>query len=228
MYNLKSKFSITLIFAVLALFNACSNNNYNFNKFDPIEPINKKIFCFNQITDEIIFKPSIKTYNRNIPTFVRNIIDNFFFNLTIIPTITNNILRGDFFKVPKNSMQLFLNSSIGIFGLFDVGYKFDLTKEESTFSDTIIHYGYNTPFYFMMPFLGPSTMMTFISFLPDYFFNPQSILNHNYKKYLFWGVLFNKKIQLLEKQAIINMSYIDRYACMRNAYLQYNKFNIQY
>jgi phospholipid-binding lipoprotein MlaA len=151
--------------------------------------------------------------------------------LAIIPTVTNNLLQGDFKKANNNTNLFMLNSSIGFLGMFDLSVQYHISKEkELSFSNTFVHYNYDTPFYFVLPILGPSTMTNLVTFIPDYFFNPQSTLSKKYKQYIFWSVLFNKKVQLLEKEVLMNISSSssDEYAFVRNAYLQYNKFNIYY
>lgn len=211
---------------------SCSQNiKLTNNKFDPIEVLNRKIFLFNKVSDKVIFKPAIDTYNSNIPYFVKDIVNNFCSNIAIIPTITNNILQGNIKEAQNNTFVFFINSSVGNLGMFDISLKLGMSAgKELSFSNSLVYYKYNTPFYFVLPILGPSTMTNLVTFIPDYFFNPQSILNKKYKKLLFWSVLFNKKVQLLEKEFLMNMSSssIDEYAFVRDAYLQYNKFNIYY
>jgi phospholipid-binding lipoprotein MlaA len=232
MQNIKVNYLLIAIIFKLIFLSGCGNiKNYNSNEFDPIEPFNRKVFIFNKVADDIIFKPTIKAYNNSTPQFVKNIVDNFCANLSVIPTITNNILQGNLITAGNNSIRFVLNSSVGCFGMFDISSNLNLKKEnEISFSNTLIYYGYNTPFYFILPILGPSTMSNLVTFIPDYFFDPQSILSKKYKKQLFWSILFNKKIQLLQKQVLMDMSSssIDEYAFVRNAYLQYNKFSIYY
>ena len=232
MHKIINKLLIILILIISSFISGCSTTkSLSSNKFDPIETFNRNVFFFNKIADDIIFKPSIKIYNKSTPMLVKNIINNFCLNIAILPTITNNILQGNITEAKDNSLTFLINSSIGHLGMFNFANRFNIISgKELSFSNTLVFYEYNTPFYFVLPILGPSTMTNLITFIPDYFFNPQSILSKKYKKFLFWSVLFNKKVQLLEKEVLINMSSssMDEYAFVRNAYLQYNKFNIYY
>lgn len=232
MHKLRNNILIMFIILLNIITISCSQNiKLTNNKFDPIEVLNRKIFLFNKVSDKVIFKPAIDTYNSNIPYFVKDIVNNFCSNIAIIPTITNNILQGNIKEAQNNTFVFFINSSVGNLGMFDISLKLGMSAgKELSFSNSLVYYKYNTPFYFVLPILGPSTMTNLVTFIPDYFFNPQSILNKKYKKLLFWSVLFNKKVQLLEKEFLMNMSSssIDEYAFVRDAYLQYNKFNIYY
>ena len=230
MRKLKKLIIPSIIIITNILFIGCSKS-VSSNKFDPVENFNRKVFIFNKISDDIIFKPTIKIYSNYTPLFVKNIINNFCSNITVIPTITNNILQGDLKKAANNTATCLINSTFGCFGMLNISSKMNFFQgKELSFSNSLIYYEYNTPFYFVLPILGPSTITNLVTFIPDYFFNPQSILNRKYKKFLFWSMLFNKKVQLLEKEVLVNISAssIDEYAFVRNAYLQYNKFNVYY
>ena len=232
MQTLNGKLLIIIIISINIFFLGCAKNiNLDSNKFDPVEPFNRKIFLFNQISDNTIFKPAIRMYSENTPQFVKNVVNDFCSNIASISTIANNLIQFNLEEARNNSIVFLINSSIGQAGLFNISSKYGiLPGKELSFSNTLVFYEYNTPFYFILPILGPSTMTNLITFIPDYFFNPQSILNNKYKKLLFWSILFNKKVQLLDKEVLVNMSSssIDEYAFVRNAYLQYNKFNVYY
>ena len=58
---------------------------------DPLEPMNRAIFEFNEIVDDNVLKPIAKGYKYVTPDPVEVGISNFFSNLGEIGTITNDL-----------------------------------------------------------------------------------------------------------------------------------------
>ncbi|MFL6653206.1 MAG: MlaA family lipoprotein, partial [Sulfurifustis sp.] len=61
---------------------------------DPLEPINRAIYTFNDKLDRYLLKPVAKGYRAVIPGPVRRSVSNFFSNLHEPAVIVNNALQG--------------------------------------------------------------------------------------------------------------------------------------
>ena len=61
--------------------------------YDPIEPINRAIFSFNNAADQIILEPVAKGY-RKLPSPIQSGISNFLSNLRTPLVIVNQFLQG--------------------------------------------------------------------------------------------------------------------------------------
>ena len=61
--------------------------------YDPIEPINRAIFGFNNMADKIILEPAAQGY-RKLPTPIQSGISNFLSNLRMPIVIVNQMLQG--------------------------------------------------------------------------------------------------------------------------------------
>ena len=85
---------------------------------DCFEGLNRGIFAFNQALDRIIVEPIAKGY-RYLPGPIRNGTSNFLNNLSLVVTIPNNLLQGDFALAGKNTARFAVNSTIGVLGLLD-------------------------------------------------------------------------------------------------------------
>ena len=61
--------------------------------YDPLEPLNKRIYAFNRIFDDYVFLPALKAYRFIFPEFVRNRFQDFWANIGEIPNIYNSLLQ---------------------------------------------------------------------------------------------------------------------------------------
>ena len=86
--------------------------------FDPIEPINRAIFRFNNIADKIVLEPAAKTY-RTLPSPIQSGIGNFLSNLRAPLVIVNQLLQGQGGNAAETTGRFLVNSTAGFFGLFD-------------------------------------------------------------------------------------------------------------
>ena len=98
---------------------------------DPLEPINRVIFEFNEVVDDNILEPVAKGYKYVTPDPVERGVSNFFSNLGEINTIANDLLQLKFQQAAKDSLRFVVNSTIGVFGIFDVATTFGLSKNKS-------------------------------------------------------------------------------------------------
>ena len=73
--------------------------------YDPLEPINRAIFSFNNAVDKIVLEPAAKGY-RKLPSPIQSGISNFLGNLKLPLVILNQI--SSFFQVFIFSFQVFL------------------------------------------------------------------------------------------------------------------------
>ncbi len=125
---------------------------------DCSEKFNRATFAFNQVLDGAIFKP-VATVYRKLPSPLRSGVGNSIDNLSNLITIPNNILQGDFAKAGVNTGRLVLNTTVGIFGIFDVAQQLGLDEyEKEDFGQSFARHGIGPGCYIVLPVLGPSTV----------------------------------------------------------------------
>ena len=95
---------------------------------DCFEGLNRATFKFNQGLDKAIIKPIAKGY-RKLPDPVQRGTSNAVKNLSTLITIPNNVLQGDFKTAGLNTARLTVNTTIGIFGIFDVAKQMGLVTD---------------------------------------------------------------------------------------------------
>ena len=124
---------------------------------DCFEGLNRATFGFNQALDGIIFKPVANVYKK-LPGQIKSGVSNSLDNLSILVTVPNNIIQGDFSKAGVNSGRFIINSTLGILGLFDVAQSFGLIKQDrEDYGQSLAKLGAGPGCYVVLPILGPST-----------------------------------------------------------------------
>lgn len=152
-----------------------NNSIYQDKIYDPLESVNRKIYIFNDYFDRYSFTPFIKIYHKNVPQQIRNSIHNFSVNISLPMSFFNSLLQGK----SENSVAIFssfvVNSTIGIFGLFDVAGKKNIKYYNEDFGQTLGKYGVSTGPYLVLPFLGPSDLRDFSGQIVDTSIDPMRI-----------------------------------------------------
>ena len=125
---------------------------------DCFEGLNRATFAFNQGLDKAIFEPIAKGY-RKLPSPIRTGTGNVVSNLSNLITIPNNLLQGDFKTAGINTARLSVNTTIGIFGIFDVAQQIGFVKDykREDYGQTLGTWGVGEGCYVVLPILGPST-----------------------------------------------------------------------
>jgi len=197
---------------------------------DCFEGLNRATFSLNKGLDKVIFKPIAKGY-RKLPTSVRTGTSNALINISSLITIPNNILQGQFKTAGANTGRFVINTTVGIFGIFDVAEKMGFSEyEKEDYGQTLAVWGVGAGCYVVLPVLGPSTVRdTFGSFVNvlggDPYYNASTHGNNEYlsdslyvKTKIVTGVDFRAKN--LESLENLEKNSMDFYASIRSLYLQ--------
>ncbi|MGV3739689.1 MAG: MlaA family lipoprotein [Gammaproteobacteria bacterium] len=197
------------------------------NPEDPYESINRRIFTFNRGLDKVVLKPIAKIYNFLVPTRGRAIINNFYTNINMIPTFINDLLQADFTHASQDAHRLVLNSTIGIGGIFDLATMNGFPLRSNDLGITFAVWGDKKSPYVVLPFLGPSTIRDGMGMLFDYtFFTPYPYIPY-VPLYTLLAVRYvDLRAQMFDTDRLIEES-LDKYAFVRDAYLQHRNYLIQ-
>lgn len=125
---------------------------------DPWEGFNRRMYYFNAKADQYVLLPVVSGYKAVTPDIVEKGVSNFFSNLGEIPVFINSLLQ---FK-PAVAVETFgrfaVNTTIGIFGLFDVATPIGLDEQDEDFGQTLGFWGIAPGPYLILPLLGPSSL----------------------------------------------------------------------
>ncbi len=125
--------------------------------YDPLEPINRAIFSFNNVADKIVLEPIAKGYKK-LPSPLQSGISNFLSNLRTPLVVVNQLLQGQGQNAFQSSGRFIVNSTVGILGLIDVADKVGLEEKEEDFGQTLATWGVGDGFYVVLPLFGPSNL----------------------------------------------------------------------
>lgn len=140
---------------------------------DPLEPLNRVFFEFNDKLYFWVLKPVKTGYSFILPAEIRECFGNFFNNLAAPIRLVNNILQGRFNDAGIVLSRFLINSTIGVYGFADVALQeFNLEPRLADFGQTLGFYGIGEGVYICWPVLGPSNMRNTAGLLGDTVLNP--------------------------------------------------------
>jgi len=143
---------------------------------DPLEPLNRKIFAFNQVVDHALFRPVAKTYVTVVPDDARHAVHNVLDNMKEPTLFFNNVLQGEFKRAEITLGRFLVNSTVGFGGLVDVMTLSGVERQPADFGQTLYVWGTPSGPYLMLPILGPSNPRDAIGGGVDSYADPATIL----------------------------------------------------
>jgi phospholipid-binding lipoprotein MlaA len=198
--------------------------------YDPLEPINRGIFWFNDKFYFYALKPVARVY-RHVPEDLRVGIRNFFSNLETPVRAINSGLQGKFRDSGTELTRFFVNTTLGIGGFFDPAREhFNLRLKNEDTGQTLGYYGIGPGPYLVLPFLGPSNLRDGIGEIAD------TALDLDYR---FWGLhkpghnhdyLGARSLDTVNETSLDKDTYegikkdaLDPYLFLRDAHAQYRR-----
>lgn len=190
---------------------------------DPWEGFNRSMFAFNEQVDKYVTKPAAKAYQWAVPQMADDSITRFFRNLYAPITLMNQLLQGKFHHAAETTSRFMFNSTLGIAGLLDVATPMGLTRKSEDFGQTLATWGVNSGPYLMLPLLGPSTLRDTVARPVDSAPDARAYMSQTAAFSLLAINLMDTRADLLSAEKFIEG---DRYAFVRNYYLQQREFDI--
>ena len=188
---------------------------------DPLEPMNRAIYKFNDGVDTVIMKPLAEVYQAVLPPFVRTGISNVFSNINDIVVALNNLLQGKIGPAFSDISRVMVNTTVGVLGVMDVATELGIEKNDEDFGQTLGYWGIGDGPYLVLPFLGPNTVRDFAGRIVDWETDPTSYIDPNRDRNAIQGFrLVTRRAELLNASKVLEVAAIDEYEFLRDAYLQ--------
>ena len=238
MINIKSLIIICIVFTNYAVLSdeadkvttTSSDFETSYNEdeiFDPIEPINRVIFRFNNVADKIILEPVAKGY-RNLPSPVQSGISNFLSNLRMPLVIVNQLLQGQGRNAAESTGRFLVNTTVGVFGLGDVADKIGLEEKDEDYGQTLAIWGVGDGFYIVLPIFGPSNLRDTAGLLLTATTDPVNA--YAVSEGEGWVVpvrttinAVDRRSKIIDEVNALRNNSIDYYAAVRSSYYQNRK-----
>lgn len=201
--------------------------------YDPIEPVNRGIFWFNDTLDSNILSPVSVAYNDYVPEVARTGVKNFFTNLKTPIYLVSDLLTADFSAFGNHGMRFLLNSTLGIAGFLDVATDSGFEHEDADIGTAFGKWGIGGGPYIVLPFFGPSNLRDLFGEAGDWALNPMNAAIvyppiHN-DPYMDIGAGLNAASALSTRAGLESSiqsgkeGAIDYYLFVREAYTQYRQ-----
>jgi len=195
--------------------------------YDPIEPLNRAIFSFNNTADKIILEPVSKGYKK-LPSPVQSGVSNFLSNLRMPLVVVNQLLQGQGKNASESAGRFLVNSTIGILGLIDVADKMGLEEKKEDFGQTLATWGVGDGFYIVLPFFGPSNVRDTAGMVIAYTTDPINAYAVNEGEA--WVVplrtavnAVDQRSKIIDEVNALRDNSVDYYAAVRSSYYQNRK-----
>ena len=152
---------IVVLFVICVILQGCATapkkDDPDLDPVDPHEKVNRASYDLTDRVDRLIFEPVVNVYIDYVPNAAQRSIGNFYDNLSYPNVVLNDFLQGKVRQGLQDSLRFFVNSSVGLFGLFDMATHMGLQKHDEDFGQTLGVWGVNPGSYLFIPFLGPSS-----------------------------------------------------------------------
>lgn len=188
---------------------------------DPLEPMNRKVFAFNDAIDRAVLKPVATVYRDTVPQPVRTGVTNFVGNFKDVWSAVNQFLQGKPGDGFSDLMRVGTNSVFGVFGLFDVATGLGMPAHREDLGQTLGRWGVGQGAYLVLPFFGPSTLRDVTDLPFDLYVSPTGLIEdipaRNAARTL---TIINARANLLQASSLMDDIALDKYVFLRDAYLQ--------
>jgi len=194
---------------------------------DPWQGVNRGIYRFNDGLDRVVLKPVAKGYRAVTPDWFRAATGRVLANLEYPVTAVNQLLQGKALLFLQDSGRFLTNTTLGIGGLFDVAAMLGMPSNDEDFGQTLAVWGVPSGPYFMIPFLGPSSLRDAPARIPDYVLRP--LRYTRVPAAADYGTtaldFVDARARLLSSDATLDSAY-DKYGVLRDAWVQNREYLI--
>ncbi len=189
---------------------------------DPLENFNRAMFTVNDNIDKYALKPTAEVYHDHVPSFVQTGVYNFFGNLGDVWTALNQFLQGRLGDGVTDTMRVAINTVFGFAGVLDIASEAGLPKHKQDFGATLGTWGLPSGPYVVLPFFGPSNVRDAAALPVDvkgdvYWHYAEPVAARNAGTAL---RVVDTRSGLLDAGGLIEEAALDRYAFLRDGYMQ--------
>lgn len=145
---------------------------------DPLEPVNRAVFWFNDQLDIYVLEPIARGYDEVTPQPVKHSVTNFFRNLASPIYMASNLvqLKADRFLI--SFTRFLVNSTIGVGGLFDPASSMNLPYRYDDLGTALGYWGVPPGPFLVVPIVGPYNFRDGFGAIADSFASPIYYINY--------------------------------------------------
>lgn len=211
-----------LLFSVMLLlaFAGCATGP-NANPTDPLEPMNRSIYKFNDAVDGAVLKPMANGYKAVVPSPVRQGVTNFFSNIGDVWSMINHALQFEIVNAGKTAVRLGINTIFGIGGIFDLATDAGIEPPKADLGQTLGKWGVPSGPYVVIPILGPSSVRDGTGTVTATYYDPVNRVSDNATRNVLTVTrIVDIRTQLLNATDAVDAIALDKYSFIRDVYLK--------
>lgn len=230
MFKQTSTYRYAAWLSLVAIFSGCAATSATNNHVlsDPLEPMNRAVFRFNDELDKIVIQPVARAYRAVLPTGLRNVVSNVFSNVGEVFNIANNLLQGKPVETAESFMRFTINTVFGLGGTMDIATLMHLNAHKQDFGVTLGVWGIPTGPYLVLPLLGPSSLRDTVGTAAHFIVDPVNNYSNVPVRNTASGVrLVNARANLLDAGKLLDAAALDKYSFVRDAYLQRRNYQVK-
>jgi len=198
--------------------------------FDPLEPMNRFFFEFNDKLYYWVLNPLNRVYTSVLPLDVRYSIGNFFNNIAAPVRFINNVLQWKINDAGVVLSRFLINSTLGVYGFGDPAFRdFGLEPRPEDFGQTLGYWGLGEGIYLCLPVIGPSSVRDTFGFVVDATTHPMVYFVDDI--WVSAGYYTAGRVNLLSLNPDVYEDLkkyaLDPYVSMRQVYLDYRRIRVE-
>jgi len=187
--------------------------------WDPLEPGNRVVFGFNEITDRFLIGPISDVYGFLMPDPGERAVRRMFRNLSEPVSFMNHMLQFHPEPAGQTFVRFCVNTTVGVAGIFDVANGIGLPPQPTDFGGTLYRYGAPAGPYLVLPLFGPTTARDTVGDVVDSSVMPQRyLLSTTIQLVLQTGNGITQRREAADALAALRDGAVDFYAALRSAY----------
>lgn len=215
---------LAVFFCVLA---GCASGPRSDSR-DPWEPVNRKIWDFNEAVDQAVLKPVASTYKEVVPPVIRKGVNNFFSNLGDAWSFVNNVLQLKPLGAVESLTRFNVNTILGMGGLFDVASEMNIDRHKEDFGQTLGRWGVKSGPYLVLPLLGPSTLRDTAAMALNSVGDPVVHLRDvPIRNSMYVARAIDTRARYLGATNVLEEAALDRYTFARDVFLQIRRRDVE-
>ena len=205
---------------LLALATGCATGP-NTNPADPLEPMNRAVYKFNDALDSAVVKPVAKGYQAVVPSPIRTGVSNFFSNLGDVWSLVNHVLQFEFANAGKTAARLGINTFLGLGGVLDIATDAGIEVPKADLGQTLGKWGVPSGPYVMLPLLGPSSVRDGVGTITATYHDPVNRVSDNATRNVLTVTrVVDVRTRLLGATDAVDEIALDKYSFIRDVYLK--------
>jgi len=194
---------------------------------DPLEPLNRAIFKFNDFVYMNALKPLAEGYDAVMPDAFEQGIGNFFTNAQYPARLAGNLLQGRFRGAAVETGRFVVNTTAGVGGLASPADEIEMLEPipEEDIGQALGSWGVGEGFYVVVPLFGASTARGLVGTLGDRAVSPldepYSVVDEwEWQLGLSGAEFINRSPDLIDRYVEMKSAAIDPYSSLKNGYIQ--------